>query len=65
MPKGALLEPWLGGARFLMETQRDRLVASHDGDTDPRLSPQSFRVRGVLLRPLLVLSHLHLLPRGS
>ena len=55
----------MGGARFLMETQRDRLVASHDGDTDPRLSPQSFRVRGVLLRPLLVLSHLHLLPRGS
>ena len=51
MPKGALLEPWWG-ARFLMEAQRDRPVASRDGNVDPRPSPPGLQGPGVLLRPL-------------
>lgn len=43
--QGALLEPWLGGARSLMETQRDRLVAPTMGHR-PQAVPQSFRVQG-------------------
>ena len=45
VPKGALLEPWWG-ARFLMEAQRDRPVASHDGNVDPRPSPPGLQGPG-------------------